>query len=40
LAAFAADVRTKAFPSDSESYHLAADEADALGLYGGGTISG
>ncbi|MCX7622125.1 MAG: 3-methyl-2-oxobutanoate hydroxymethyltransferase, partial [Acidimicrobiales bacterium] len=34
LEAFAADVRTGAFPSDDESYHLAADEADALGLYG------
>jgi 3-methyl-2-oxobutanoate hydroxymethyltransferase len=40
LTAFAADVRTGAFPSDGESYHLSAEEADALGLYGGGTISG
>ena len=34
LAAFADDVRTGRFPNDAESYHLAADEADALGLYG------
>ena len=34
LAAFADDVRTGRFPNDDESYHLAADEADALGLYG------
>ncbi|MFP3906030.1 MAG: 3-methyl-2-oxobutanoate hydroxymethyltransferase [Acidimicrobiales bacterium] len=40
LAAFAGDVRSRAFPSDGESYHLSAEEADALGLYGGGTISG
>ena len=40
LRAFADDVRTKAFPSDGESYHLSSSEADALGLYGGGTISG
>lgn len=40
LAAYAADVRSGAFPSDGESYHMASDEADALGLYGGGTIGG
>jgi len=40
LGAFAADVRAGAFPSDTESYHLAADEADALGLYGGANIFG
>jgi 3-methyl-2-oxobutanoate hydroxymethyltransferase len=40
LGAFADDVRTKAFPSAGESYHLSSSEADALGLYGGGTISG
>ncbi|MDZ7677600.1 MAG: 3-methyl-2-oxobutanoate hydroxymethyltransferase [Acidimicrobiales bacterium] len=40
LTAFADDVRAGTFPSDGESYHLSADEADALGLYGGGTISG
>jgi 3-methyl-2-oxobutanoate hydroxymethyltransferase len=34
LAAFAADVRARAFPSDDESYHLAADAAETLGLYG------
>lgn len=35
--AFADDVRSGAFPSDDESYHLAADEAEALGLYGSPT---
>jgi 3-methyl-2-oxobutanoate hydroxymethyltransferase len=34
LEAFAADVRSGAFPSDAESYHLSADVADTLGLYG------
>ncbi len=34
LAEFAADVRSGAFPDDSESYHLAADAAETLGLYG------
>lgn len=38
LGRFAADVRSGAFPSDAESYHLAADEADALNLYGGVSI--
>ncbi len=40
LSAYAADVRQGAFPSDGESYHMASDEADALGLYGGGSIGG
>ena len=40
LEAFATDVRSGAFPADGESYHLSSAEADALGLYGGGTISG
>ena len=31
---FAADVRSGAFPDASESYHLAADQAEALSLYG------
>ncbi len=35
IAAYAADVRTGAFPSDAESYHLADDVAELLGLYGG-----
>ena len=39
LTAFAADVRSGAFPSDAESYHMAASESDALQLYGGGSIS-
>jgi 3-methyl-2-oxobutanoate hydroxymethyltransferase len=34
LEAFAADVRGRAFPSDDESYHLSADAAETLGLYG------
>lgn len=34
LAAFAADVRARAFPSDDESYHLSAEQAETLGLYG------
>ena len=34
LSAFAADVRGGRFPDDTESYHLSADAADALGLYG------
>ncbi len=34
LAAFAADVRGRVFPSDDESYHLSADQAETLGLYG------
>jgi 3-methyl-2-oxobutanoate hydroxymethyltransferase len=34
VAAFADDVRCGAFPSDAESYHLADDVAELLGLYG------
>ena len=34
LEAFAADVRSGAFPADDESYHLADAEAELLGLYG------
>jgi 3-methyl-2-oxobutanoate hydroxymethyltransferase len=34
LKAFAADVRSGAFPSDAETYHLTAEQAEALGLYG------
>ncbi|MCB1261237.1 MAG: 3-methyl-2-oxobutanoate hydroxymethyltransferase [Acidimicrobiales bacterium] len=36
LAAFAADVRSGAFPADGESYHLNTSQAEALGLYGSG----
>jgi 3-methyl-2-oxobutanoate hydroxymethyltransferase len=36
LAAYAEDVRTGAFPSDAESYHLSDDTARVLGLYGSG----
>ena len=35
MAAYADDVRSGAFPDDSESYHLADDVAELLGLYGG-----
>lgn len=34
LASFAADVRSGAFPSEDESYHLSDEETEALGLYG------
>jgi len=37
LSAFAADVRSGQFPADDESYHLAGDVAETLGLYGGGS---
>ena len=33
VAAFAADVRERRFPDDAESYHLADEVADVLGLY-------
>ena len=44
LAAFAADVRSGAFPGPAETYHLSADveaelEAEIEGLYGGGILS-
>lgn len=34
IAAYAADVRTGAFPGPAESYHLSTDVAETLGLYG------
>ena len=34
VARYAADVRSRRFPSDGESYHLADDVARMLGLYG------
>jgi 3-methyl-2-oxobutanoate hydroxymethyltransferase len=34
LQRFAADVRSGAFPDEAETYHLTAEQADALGLYG------
>ena len=37
--AYAADVRSGRFPSPDESYHLGADVAEALGLYGSATKS-
>ena len=36
LERFAADVRSGAFPSPAESYHLTDAQAEALGLYGRG----
>jgi 3-methyl-2-oxobutanoate hydroxymethyltransferase len=35
LQAFAADVRGRRFPDDTESYHLSAEVAESLSLYGG-----
>jgi 3-methyl-2-oxobutanoate hydroxymethyltransferase len=35
LKRFSADVRSGAFPGDAESYHLNAEQTEALGLYGG-----
>jgi len=35
LRAFAADVRGRRFPDDTESYHLSAEVAESLSLYGG-----
>ena len=34
LSAYAADVRSGAFPAAAESYHLSADVAETLGIYG------
>jgi 3-methyl-2-oxobutanoate hydroxymethyltransferase len=34
MSAFAADVRSGAFPDASESYHLSAEQSEALALYG------
>lgn len=34
VSAYAADVRSGAFPDDSESYHLSAEQVEALSLYG------
>jgi 3-methyl-2-oxobutanoate hydroxymethyltransferase len=34
LSAYAADVRSGAFPADAESYHLSTEVAETLGLYG------
>ena len=34
MSEFAADVRSGAFPGEAESYHLSADQAEALSLYG------
>jgi 3-methyl-2-oxobutanoate hydroxymethyltransferase len=37
VSTWAADVRTARFPSAAETYHLADDVAEALGLYGAAT---
>ncbi len=34
IAAYAADVRSGAFPSEDETYHLTAEQSELLGLYG------
>jgi 3-methyl-2-oxobutanoate hydroxymethyltransferase len=34
LAAYAADVRSGAFPAEAETYHLSNEVAETLGLYG------
>ena len=34
ITAYADDVRTGAFPSSEESYHLNAEQAEAMALYG------
>jgi 3-methyl-2-oxobutanoate hydroxymethyltransferase len=39
LRAFAADVRAGRFPSDAETYHLSAETAETLSLYGSGAGS-
>ncbi len=40
LREYAADVRTGRFPSEAESYHLAAPVAETLGLYGREPLAG
>jgi 3-methyl-2-oxobutanoate hydroxymethyltransferase len=35
IGAFAADVRSGAFPADAETYHLGPEAAASLALYGG-----
>jgi 3-methyl-2-oxobutanoate hydroxymethyltransferase len=40
ISAFAADVRSGAFPGPEETYHLSRDEAEALALYGSSRGSG
>ena len=37
MTAYATDVRSGAFPSDEESYHLSAEVVEALAPYGVGT---
>ncbi|MSO87806.1 MAG: 3-methyl-2-oxobutanoate hydroxymethyltransferase [Acidimicrobiia bacterium] len=39
LEAYAADVRSGAFPSEGETYHLCPDVAETLGLYATGSAS-
>ncbi|MBT6447050.1 MAG: 3-methyl-2-oxobutanoate hydroxymethyltransferase, partial [Acidimicrobiaceae bacterium] len=35
ISAYVADVRSGSFPDDSESFHIADDQVEALDLYGG-----
>lgn len=37
ISAYASDVRSGAFPSAAESYHLSAEQAEAMALYGSGS---
>ena len=37
VGAFADDVRSGRFPADDESYHLGAEQAETLSLYGSGS---
>jgi 3-methyl-2-oxobutanoate hydroxymethyltransferase len=39
MSAYAADVRSRRFPSDGESYHLSEETSRVLGLYGSGGAS-
>jgi 3-methyl-2-oxobutanoate hydroxymethyltransferase len=39
LQAFAADVRAGRFPADAETYHLSAEVAESLSLYGSGSAT-
>ena len=40
VAAYAADVRSGAFPAPHESYHLSAETSEAMGLYGSTPLAG
>jgi len=40
VSAYAADVRSGAFPSPEETYHLSAEAAEAMALYGATATGG